>query len=113
MPMSRLNSWWRHAFAVEDPRQEPDPQERELAGRLARFVVQRRLSAPAAMLLESGRPLNFIGSQALVFLAPFATLVFSAEEYERLVRLLEKRRGIDLLIEALATAEEQGRRGGS
>ncbi len=106
--LRRISQWWQHAFAVEGPRQEPDPAERELAERLARCIAQRRLQAPAAMLLESSRPLNFIGSQVLAFLSPFATLVFSPEEYERFVRLLEKRRGIDLLLEALAAVDREG-----
>ncbi|MBI2503337.1 MAG: hypothetical protein HYW07_08915 [Candidatus Latescibacteria bacterium] len=110
--LQRFSTWCAHAFAVEGPREEPDPREREVAARLARFVVRRQLLTPALMLLESGRPLNFIGSQMLAFLAPFATLIFASEEYEVLVRLLERRRGIDLLIEALA-AEEQTGRGGS
>jgi len=104
--LQRLSAWCAHAFAVEGPAEEPDPREREVAARLARFVAQRQLTTPALLLLESGRPLNFVGSQVLAFLSPFATLVFVPEEYEVLVRLLEKRRGIDLLIEALAQAQE-------
>ena len=102
----RFSAWCAHAFAVERPQEEPDPREREVATRLAQFVARRQLLTPALMLLESGRPLNFIGSQVLAFLAPFATLVFSPEEYEVLVRLLERRLGIDLLIEALDQAQE-------
>lgn len=104
--LERFSAWCAHAFAVEGPRQEPDPREREVAARLAQFVARRQLLTPALMLLESGRPLNFIGSQVLAFLTPFATLVFSRDEYEVLVRLLERRRGIDLLIEALDEAQE-------
>ena len=104
--LQRFSAWCAHAFAVEGSQEAPDPRERELADRLARLVVQRQLSTPALMLLESSRPLNFIGSQVLAFLAPFATLVFSPEEYEVLVRMLERRRGIDVLIEALAEAQE-------
>ncbi len=103
--LQRFSAWCAHAFAVEGS-QEPDPREREVAARLAQFVARRQLLTPALMLLESGRPLNFIGSQVLAFLAPFATLIFSRDEYEVLVRLLERRQGLDVLIEAL-TAEEQ------
>ena len=104
--LQRLSAWCAHAFAVEGPAGEPDPREREVAARLAQFVARRQLVTPALMLLESGRPLNFVGSQVLAFLAPFATLIFSPEEYEVLVRLLERRQGIDVLIEALTEAQE-------
>ena len=104
--LARFSAWCAHAFAVHGPQEEPDPREREVAARLAQFVARRQLVTPALMLLESGRPLNFIGSQVLAFLAPFATLVFAPDEYEVLVRLLERRQGIEVLIAAL-TAEEQ------
>jgi hypothetical protein len=86
---------------------ELSPEEREMVERLAGFVVRRRMSGPALMVLESGRPLNFVGSQVLVFLAPFAKLVFSPLEYDRFVSLLEKRQGIDLLIEAIGRREDR------
>ncbi len=108
--MSRLNdfkAWWTHAFAVEQPAAFA-PQDRELVERLARFVVRRRMSAPALLVLETGRPLNFIGSQFLVFLSPFLKLVFSPLEYDRFVRLLERRRSIDLIIDAIVEQENHG-----
>lgn len=105
--MDRLKAWWSHAFAVEGPEEEPAAEDRELVERLARFVVRRRMSAPALMVLESGRPLSFLGSQLLAFLAPFATLVFSPVEYDRFVQLLGKRSSIDLLIDAIVKRENE------
>jgi hypothetical protein len=103
--LRRLSAWCAHAFALEGPPREPDPREGEVARRLAQFLARRQLITPALLLLESGRPLNFVGSQVLAFLAPFATLVFAPDEYEVLVRLLERRQGIEVLIEALAAEE--------
>ena len=100
-------AWWAHAFAVENPAGDFTPQERELVERLARFVAQRRLSGPALVILESGRPLNFVGSQVLAFLAPFLTVIFSPVEYELFVRLLEKRRSVDLIVEAIVERENE------
>jgi hypothetical protein len=100
----RWRGWLRHAFAVA-PAEPPVEAERVLARRLAGFLVRRGLAAPALMLLESGRPLSFIGSQVLAFLGPFATLLFPPAEYGRLVALMEKREGVDLLVAAI---EEEG-----
>lgn len=108
--MFRINSLkaqWRHAFALEDPAAGWSEDERALVERLAEFIVSRRLGAAATMALEAGRPLNFLGSQALVFLAPFATLIFSPTEYQRFTRMLERRECIDLLAEAIAQRESQ------
>lgn len=102
--VDRWRGWLRHAFAVA-PAEPPTGADRELAQRLADFLVRRGLAVPALMVLESGRPMSFIGSQVLAFLGPFATLRFPAAEYERLVALMEKREGVDLLVAAI---EEEG-----
>ena len=105
--INSLKARWRHAFALEDPAAGWSEDERALAERLAEFIVRRRMGAAASMALEACRPLNFLGSQALTFLAPFATLVFSRDEYQRFTRMLERRQSIDLLAEAIAQRESQ------
>ncbi len=105
--VNNIKAWWRHAFAVEDPQEGWSAEDRELAERLADLIVRRRLGGAALMALEAGRPCNFLGSQALIFLTPFATLVFSADEYERFARMLERRQSIDLLLEALTRRESE------
>lgn len=105
--VNSLKTRWRHAFALEDPEAGWSEDERALAERLAEFVVARRMGAAASMALEACRPLNFLGSQALTFLAPFATLVFSRDEYQRFTRMLERRQCVDLLAEAIAQRESQ------
>lgn len=77
--------------------------------RLARLVVRRRMTAPALMALESTRPLSFIGSQVLAFAGPMLKLAFSPGEYDRLQGLLERRRSIDWIIEAIAESEDRRR----
>ena len=104
---TRFSVWWSHAFAVEKPDDGFDAEEEALAERLARFVVRRRMTTPALLVLETGRPFNFIGSQFLVFLSPFLTLVFSPEEYERFVRFLEKRPSIEFLVDKILELENE------
>jgi hypothetical protein len=106
--MSHLNdfkTWWAHAFAVDDPAQEWSAQERELVERLARFVVRRRMTTPALMALETGRPLNFIGSQFLVFLSPFLKFIFSPAECDLFAEILQKRHSIDFIIDTIVERE--------
>ncbi len=101
-----FKAWAAHAFAIDEERDGSfDDEERHLVCRFADFVVERRLTTPALMLLESGRPLNFVGSQLLAFMSPFATLIFASTEYDRFVGLLEKRRSVDLLIETIERRE--------
>ena len=64
-------SGWRHAFALNSSNQPLTDFERALVDRLGKFIVDRGLCGPAIMLLESCRPLNFVGSQLLAFFSPF------------------------------------------
>jgi len=105
--LARLKSWCAHAFAVDPPENGFVPDEETLADRVADFVVRRRMTAPALVALETGRPLNFVGSQFLVFLSPFLTLIFLPQEYERFTRFMEKRRSIDLLIDKILEHENR------
>ncbi|MEE2657559.1 MAG: hypothetical protein VX733_03580 [Candidatus Latescibacterota bacterium] len=103
--LQRLRNWYGHAFAVDTGGDELDEHDRDLVLRLADFIVKRRMSAPALMVLETGRPLNFVGSQALAFLSPFLTLIFHRSDYERFVLLLDRRRSIDFLVDAIVSRE--------
>ena len=82
--------------------------ERELLERLAKVVVKWNMSVPAIMALESVKPLNFIGSQAMVFAEPMAHAMepliqiimknFSMEDYNTLRGMLERRETIEALL---------------
>lgn len=97
--------WLRHAFAL-DPAgpAEPTESQRAVVERLCRELVRRRLDGVALMALESCRPLNYLGAQALHVIAPLASVLFSARALGELAAFLERRGSIDYLctcIEAL------------
>ena len=104
--LEQIKWHWRHAFTIPRPVEWND-DDQALIEKLAAFVVRRGLSAPAMMILESSRPINFLGSQVLAFIGPFATLVFSRDEYDRFVRLLERRECVDLIMDAIAKLESE------
>jgi hypothetical protein len=66
--------------------------------RIAEALVRRGMAAPATVFLESLGPMNFLGSQALHFIAPIIDCAFDAQEIERVARLLERRDTIPRLI---------------
>jgi hypothetical protein len=66
--------------------------------RIAEALVRRSMAAPATVFLESLGPMNFLGSQALHFIAPIIDCAFDAKEIERVARLLEHRDTIPRLI---------------
>jgi hypothetical protein len=81
-------------------------EARDLYGRLARRVVRLGLGPVAVLFIESSRPLNFVGSQLLHFFAPFVQAFGGFRDYELLARVLEDRRSVDLLLEAIEKEEE-------
>lgn len=73
-------------------------EDEALLDRLAAEVAKRRMQAPAVLLLESVKPLNFVGSQALTFLQPLVGTLFSNVQWERVALILERREAIEMLI---------------
>lgn len=100
----RLLDGLRHAFAL-DAAGGLTEDDRKLLATLAMGIVRRRMAMPALLFLRSVRPLSSLGSQAMVFLRPFMTAVFKADLYDRVAAILERRDGIDALVEAI---EAQG-----
>lgn len=96
--------WLRHAFAVEPagpPKLSAD--ETRVVDRLARAVVRRGMTTPTLMALECSHPLNFVASQAMVFVGPIAKLIFNRKNYDMLTRILEKRGSVELLAQRIET----------
>ena len=79
----------------------------EIIDKIADFIVKRRMAAAAIMTIESLRPLNYIGSQLMYFLAPFAEIIFNPKEYQEFAVLLEKDEYIKLLMERIDELDEE------
>jgi hypothetical protein len=98
----RFKQAWRDAFWVEPPGPaEPTPEERAALDPLIREIKKRGMATPALLFLESVRPLNGIGAQALHFMQPFATAVLDPVRYETLSKYLEKRGSVEWLARQL------------
>jgi len=89
-----------HELPPED--QDLTQDERELLFKLADFVVQRGFTVPVILTLESVKPLNYIGSQALVFLEPFVQAAFKdISKYNTFRRMMEKRDNVERLLQKI------------
>lgn len=73
----------------------------ELIEKSAKAIASRRMASPAILAIESLRPLNFLGSQILYFLAPFAQVIFNPKEYEEFAAMIEKDEYIHLLLKRI------------
>lgn len=86
----------------------PTDDDRKIIDKIAAYIVKRKLTTAAILFLETGKPLNFVASQFLVFIQPFATFLLNQQEYERFTRTLEHRQGVELLIQAINRADADG-----
>ncbi len=72
-----------------------------LIDKAARFIVERRLTPAALMTIESLRPLNFIGSQFMYLIMPFAELFFNPRQYQEFAALLEDDKYVKILMDRI------------
>ncbi len=80
----------------------PLPEEEyAVLDKVAKKVVEKSMAVPAIVFLESVKPLNFIGSQALVFFEPIVQTVFNFKDYDTFRSALEKRETIEILIQKI------------
>ncbi len=56
------------------------------------------MTVPAILFLESVNPLNYIGSQMLVFFEPFVQTLFSLKEYGEFIKIMEERENVERLL---------------
>ncbi|MDI6733555.1 MAG: hypothetical protein QME51_06290 [Planctomycetota bacterium] len=108
----KQNLWakMKYAFAIPDEKDQTfSDEEMLLLNKVADMVVKRQLTTPAVLFLESVRPLNFLGSQTMVFFQPIVGLLISTREMEMLSQILERRKSIPLLIELIEKKDNEGR----
>lgn len=92
----------RDIFKIPDGNSEdstkPTPEEQELMDRIAKRIVKWGMTVPAIMFLESVKPLNYIGSQVMVFFEPFVGAIFDLKDYTRFQQMMEKRHNVENLL---------------
>lgn len=113
---------FRHIFSTQPKGAKEEkgltPEQQEILDKIAKKVVLWKMSVPAILFLESVKPLNYIGSQMLVFFEPFVQTLFSWKEYDEFRKMMEERDSVERLlqtiekfdVEALAKEKEDKKR---
>lgn len=84
---------------LPDPDKSPlNPEEDAVLEKLAKKTVHRGMAVPAILFLESVKPLNFIGSQVMIFFEPVVQSLFNFRDYDTVRGALEKRQTIEILL---------------
>ena len=84
----------------------PLARREELLGRIEQKVVDLKLTPVAIVILESSKPVSFVGSQMMVFLQPIVTAVFPFHQYDEIAALMEERSNVELLIRKIEELED-------
>ena len=77
------------------------PEQDEVFEKVAKKVVQKRMTVPALMFIESVKPLNFIGSQLMVFFEPIVQTLFDFKSYTIFREAIEVRENVELLMQKI------------
>ncbi|AMV21680.1 hypothetical protein [Planctomyces sp. SH-PL14] len=98
----------RNAFAV------PERKEVELTDEVRRRIdgvcetlIQRNLAAPAVVLLEMSRPMNYVGAQALHALTPLLAAVAEPARVTELAAFFEQRGSVEYVIGRLEILQKR------
>ncbi len=105
--LHRLRFGFQHAFATRHTWPPLSEDEVRLLERVAAAIVSRGMAAPAVVFLDSLGPMNFLGSQALHFLAPLIDLACDAREVELVAKLLERRDTVTRLVALIEAKSSQ------
>jgi len=95
---------FRRWFETQSVPREPAPlSEREdaLMTKLAAKVVEWKMTVPAIVFLESVKPLNFIGAQAMIFFEPFIQTIFNFRDYDTFREMMERRENVERLLQRI------------
>lgn len=78
----------------------------ELIDKLAQFLVKHEMTAPATLFLDTFKSLAWLGGfYATIFIEPF--LPFYEKEGHELVRVLEKKENIEILLNKIEELMEK------
>jgi hypothetical protein len=77
------------------------PEQEEVLDKVAKKVVQKRMTVPAIVFIESVKPLNFIGAQVMVFFEPIVQSLFEFKSYNIFREAIENRDNVELLMQKI------------
>lgn len=90
--------WFDTRAGAKDSAPPLTDQEAEILRKVAAKVVEWKMTVPAIIFLESVKPLNYIGAQAMVFFEPFVQTLFNFKDYDTFRELMERRESIERLL---------------
>ena len=101
------NTFDFNIYSIEDI---PPERREEIIGKVAQEIDERNLTTPAIFFLEMGKPLSFLGSQAMIMANPFIQVFFPSRIYRELSVIIEKREYVEMLITEIERRDNEAKR---
>jgi hypothetical protein len=89
----------------------PADEAAAMLDKIADGIVRRRLAVPAVLFLETCKPLNFVGSQAMMALHPFVAAFVKGDDYRKVALLMERDANVEELLQRIERLEGSAKRG--
>ena len=98
----------KHAFAIGKSESfSPNKKEEAVVEKVCNEIVKRHVTLPAIVMLETFRPLNYLGSQLMHFFHPIISSILTIDGYSDFTTLLEKRESVDYIINKLKSIDDK------
>ena len=75
--------------------------DKAFLSKLARKIVDSKLVTPSIFFLEMVKPLNFIGSQTMVFFGPIISAFVKTDGYYKAAEIFENHHSVEFLIQEI------------
>tara|TARA_B100000073_G_scaffold196783_2_gene162968 strand:- start:1490 stop:1819 length:330 start_codon:yes stop_codon:yes gene_type:complete len=99
---------FKHAFAIGKTEPFiPSESQKIVVEKVCREIVKRHATLPAVVMLETFRPLNYLGSQVMHFFQPIISSILTADGYLDFTTLLENRESVDYIINKLKKIDDE------
>lgn len=106
--------WLKHAFAIEQTQPVvPSASQAEIIDRVCRGIIQRQLTLPAQMFLETSVPLHYLAGQMLRFVEPVLATVLNSAEIRDFATFVEQRGAVEYICLRLDQLQSEQRSGTS
>jgi hypothetical protein len=84
-----------------------EERKTELCTKIAEKVIRFRLSPLAIIMIETIKPLSFLGNQLMVFFAPMVGAFTSSPIYDEMTAFFEERSNLEMLIQRIEELEAE------
>ena len=68
---------------------------------IAKKIKSKNLNIPSIFFLEMMRPLNFVGSQAMIFFGPIISAFVKTDGYYKAAEIFENHNSVEFLIQEI------------